>query len=353
MKSRALAQADTVGQTRPPMHAMHARSLRRSSILITLAAAALSSMAAVAQTSKSQATPPPAEPANLPDFSAWEAVAQEFGGYRADTRPRNDVTMKFSFSTEIRELSVVGGQRVKQGEVLVRARDAEIKAAVDQQRALADNGLEVVGAEKALELAEFKFNQLKSGKVFSPTEFEQLRIESETAKVQRDQAKKNLEQQAFRLKQLEGQYERYYLEAPFDGMIEEVMVEVGKGVTEQDEVLRIVNTQKLWLDPYAKTHETLKLGIQKGSPAWVLIDLPGEARVVRGTVLYVSPVADSVSQTRRVRVEIDNAQNWPAGTQALVRFSEPGGSFKVTAAATGSTTTLGTATATTVGSARE
>lgn len=333
MKSRALAKAGCPGHPNP-----HSRrwSLARPAIALALAAGGFACMAAVAQDPKSPvpAVPPAAEPATLSGLSAWEATAREFGGYRADTRPRNDVTMKFSFSTEVRELSIVGGQRVKQGEILVRARDAEIKAAVDQQRALADNTLEVLGAEKALELAEFKFNQLKSGKVFSPTEFEQLRIEAETAKVQRDQAKKNLEQQAFRLKQLEGQFERYYLEAPFDGVIEEVMVEVGKGVTEQDEVLRIVNTQKLWLDPYASTHETLQLGLKQGSPAWVLIDLPGEARVVRGTVLYVSPVADSVSQTRRVRIEIDNPQNFPAGTQALVRFSEPGGSFKTTISAT-------------------
>ncbi|MBY0310569.1 MAG: efflux RND transporter periplasmic adaptor subunit [Phycisphaerales bacterium] len=332
MKSRALAKAGCPGQPNPRFRT---RSLARPAIMIALAAGGFACMAAVAQDPKSPVatTPPGAESAPISGFSAWEATAKEFGGYRADTRPRNDVTMKFSFSTEVRELSIVGGQRVKQGEILVRARDAEIKAAVDQQRALADNTLEVLGAEKALELAEFKFNQLKSGKVFSPTEFEQLRIEAETAKVQRDQAKKNLEQQAFRLKQLEGQFERYYLEAPFDGVIEEVMVEVGKGVTEQDEVLRIVNTQKLWLDPYASTHETLQLGLKQGSPAWVLIDLPGEARVVRGNVLYVSPVADSVSQTRRVRVEIDNPQNWPAGTQALVRFSEPGGSFKTTISA--------------------
>jgi hypothetical protein len=45
--------------------------------------------------------------------------------------------------------------------------------------------------------------------------------------------------------------------------------------------------------------------------------------LVKGTVLYVSPVADAVSQTRRVRVEIANTENWPAGTQARVRFSEP------------------------------
>ena len=95
------------------------------------------------------------------------------------------------------------------------------------------------------------------------------------------------------------------------------------GCTEQEKVLRMVNTDKLWLDPYAPTYETIRLGLKEGSPAWVLIDMPDAPKLVRGKVLYVSPVADSVSQTRRVRVEIDNPQAWPAGTQAQVRFTEP------------------------------
>lgn len=267
------------------------------------------------------------------DAAIWEKAAEAFGGFKADVRPRHDVTMKFSFSTEIRTVEKNGGDRVKKGDVLARARDAEVLAAMASQKQLAENELEVRAAEKQLELAEFRFNQLKAGRTFSPTEFEELRIGTESAKVQRDQAKKNLEQQQLRMRQLEGQYERYYLEAPFDGVIEEVMVEVGQGVTEQENVIRLVNTDKLWLDPYADTAETIRLGLLAGSKAWVLINLPGKPQLVEGAVVYVSPVADSVSQTRRVRVEIDNPKGWPAGTQARVRFSAPDGS-QISAAGT-------------------
>lgn len=290
-------------------------------------------LAAVGQTVPVFAQTTPAGSAQSPALgdsspSAWDRACERFTGYKADTKPSNDVVMKFSFSTEVREINVVGGQRVRKLDVLMRARDAEIKAAIEQQRVLADNDLEVQGAEKQLELATFRFNQLKSGGTYSPTEFEELRIQAETARVQRDQAKKNLEQQRYRLDQLKGQYERYYLEAPFDGIIEEVMIQVGQGVTEQDQVLRIVNTEKLWLDPYASTPETIRLNLQEGSPAWVLVDLPDQPLVVKGKVLYVSPVADSVSQTRRVRVEIANPAGWPAGTQARVRFTQPEGQWE-------------------------
>lgn len=254
----------------------------------------------------------------------WDTRAERFGGYKAETRPKLDTTMQFSFATEVREVNARGGQRVAKGEVLLKARDAEIVAALEQQRVVAGSDHEIRAAEAALELAEFKFNQLKASKNFSNVEFEELRIGAVSARIQRDQAKINLERQRLALKQLEGQAERYYLVAPFDGIVEEVMVEIGQGVTEQQKALRLVNIDRLILDAYADTNETLALKMNTGGRAWVLVDVPGETAVVEGSIDYVSPVADSVSQTRRVRVEIANPKGWPAGTQARVRFTDPG-----------------------------
>lgn len=260
---------------------------------------------------------------NLSDKRAWQAAATNFGGFKADTRPKLDTTMQFSFATEVREILVTGGQSVKKGDMLMKARDLEIVGALEQQRLLATSDLEVQGSEKALELAVFRLEQLKGSTTFSPLEFEEASIASQTARIQRDQAKVNLQRQQFALKQLEGQAERYYLIAPFDGQVEEVMVEVGQGVSEQQKALRLVNTDSLILDAAADTDQTLRLNLGKGGKAWVLIDVPDKPAVVEGVIDYVSPVADSVSQTRRVRVEIENTAKWPAGVQARVRFIQP------------------------------
>lgn len=267
--------------------------------------------------------------------ASWDALAKEFGGYKSETKPSRDAVMQFAQSGEIRLISVSGGQRVKRGDVLARVRDAEVVAAIARQKIVAENRLEIDNAERQLELAQYRFEQLKAGKTFSPAEFEELRISAEVAKIQRDQAIVNLEAQKIALDQLLGQAERYRLEAPFDGVVEEVMVEVGQGVTENEKVLRIVNTETLWLDAYAGTSESIRLGLKENSPAWVLIELADAPRLVKGTVLYVSPVADAVSQTRRVRVEIQNTENWPAGTQARVRFTEPSGEWEKYSTPTG------------------
>ena len=260
--------------------------------------------------------------------SAWEAAAERFGGYKADTKPSRDATMQFSLSTEVKDVLVQGGQRVKRGDVLMRARDAEILAAKERQRIIAESTTEVENATKQLELAKFKFQKLKEGGTFSQSEFEELRIQSESAGLQLEQAKINRITQQIALQQIVGQAERFYLEAPFDGVIEEVMVEVGQGVTEQEKILRIVNTDRLWIDAYADTSETIRVGLKAEAPAWVLVHLADAPRLARGRVMYVSPVADSVSQTRRVRVEIENPDGWPAGTLARVRFTDPGSAWQ-------------------------
>lgn len=260
----------------------------------------------------------PAEP--------WPALAERFGGARSDTRPSRDVTMRFSFSTEVRRILVKPGQRVAEGDPLVSARDADIQAALRQQKMRAENDLEIQAAAASLELARFRFEHAERAlreDSFSIAEFEERRIDYETAKINLEAAKMRLEEEKIRLEQIEGQYERFLLAAPFDGVVEEVFVELGQGVNEQAPAVRIVNTELLWLDASTDTSETIRLGLDERSPAWVLLDIGGEAKLVKGSVLFVSPVADPVSETRRVRVEVPNVENWPAGTQARVRFTEP------------------------------
>jgi len=262
--------------------------------------------------------------------SAWRQAAARFGGVETFTKPSRDVTMRFSFPTEIREVAVVGGQRVKAGELLIRARDAEIKAALDVQKLRAGTDLEVKAAEAQLELAKFRYKNLLEAREKgsgSAMELEERRIEQRQAELTLDQAKVRLQEAQLLVQQAEGRYETYRLEAPFDGVVEEVMVDVGQGVNEQMPAIRVVNTEILWLDAFPRTGETVELGLKEGSPAWVLLDLHGGGRLVQGKVLYVSPVADSVSLTRRVRVEIANPTGLPAGTQAMVRFTPPEGEW--------------------------
>lgn len=257
----------------------------------------------------------------------WEALAVKFGGTKADTKPCQDSPMAFTIPVEVREVLVRGGEVVKKGELLIRARDDEQEAVVAGQQLQASNRNRIMNAELQKELADMNFNRIKEAMAkggANQMEFDQRRIEASAAAIAVEQEKTTHEMEKKRLAQAEGLLERYRLTAPFDGIVEEVRVEEGQGVRESDPVVRLVNIQRLRLDAYASTPETIRLRLAPGSPVWVLVALPDKPLIAVGKVVSVSPVADSVSQTRRVHVEIENTEAWPAGTPAMVRFTDPG-----------------------------
>jgi RND family efflux transporter MFP subunit len=276
----------------------------------------------------------PAAKASAPGVSAepdgWNELGASFGGVATNTKPSRDVLMRFGQPTEIREVKVHAGQRVKAGDLLIKARDSEFLPAIEQQKLRSESVLEIKAAEADLELAEFRFKNQQAAKeksAFSETEYEEARIALETKKVQLDQAKFNHDQEKLRYDQAVGQYERLRLEAPFDGIVEQVIGELGQGVNEQMDVIRVVDVSRLWLEAYAPVDQTIALKLGEGSPAWVLLDVRDGVKVLPGKVLHASPVADSVSGLRRVRVEIDNKEGLPAGLRARVRFTAPEGRF--------------------------
>ncbi len=271
------------------------------------------------------------------EADTWWTLSQKFGGAKADTKPSRSTWMRFSIPTEIREVLVTPGQKVKAGELLIRARDAEVLAALKLQQIQSENRNQILAAEQRLRLAQSRHDKGKGSGTLSPAEIIELEVALESARIELEQAKVEFSQESVRLDQLKAQAERYRLEAPFDGVVQELKVEVGQGVNEQLDVIRVVSVDTLWVEPAPPTGLVVRLGLKPGSPAWVLIDTGGAGGeagesgagggkpvLLKGKVLYAAPVADSVSETCVVRVEVENTPGLKIGTQARVRFEEPG-----------------------------
>lgn len=261
----------------------------------------------------------------------WESRAKAFGGYEWVTRPSRDAVMGFTLPVDVQEIAVVGGQKVKKGQLLIRGRDGEATANVAVQQVRANNNAGVKNAEAALELAKLRFDDGKRAReegALTAAEFDERRVAVLSAEAALDNAKSQAQEERERLIQLQKQAERYRLEAPFDGEVELVACEVGQAVDVQASIIRIVATDPMWVDVPTPADESMRVVLQNGQRAWVLLDVPSEGEsqapvIVEGKVLYVSPVVDA-SGSRRARVELPNAKGWPAGTRARVRFTEPG-----------------------------
>lgn len=266
---------------------------------------------------------------NAPTASDSSAVLREFGGYRSFTRPSRDATMGFSQPTQVQEVLVKGGQSVKAGDLLIRGDDREDQALLKLQRMRAETDLPVRGAKAAMDLADIEYKRLQEARQqggSSPQELDRARLTLERATVEYQQAILNQRQEVVQIERLDARIVHLRLQAPFDGQIDNIQVDVGQSVSENDKVIRIVNVDVLWIDVPASTFDAATQTVKDGDKAWVLVEAAGKFRMMEGKVIEVSPVADFSSRTRRVRAEIANpkgAQRLVAGDPAWVRFTAP------------------------------
>lgn len=258
------------------------------------------------------------------------AVGDTFG-FKAIALAKEDAALSFPMPVEIAEILVRSGQRVARGDLLVRARDDEVRLQRDLQRLSAETNLPVERAFAAMEQARVEWEgqdevrrRSKATHVpYAVIELERARTTYLLREAEHKLAQLEKEQQLKQLDFRQAQLDRMRIVAPFDGIIDRIACHIGEVRRESEPVIRIVATDVLKIDAQPPAHLTLDLNLKPGDPAWVLMDLPGEPRVYMGTVMEVAPTVDSASRTRTVRVELDNRHGWPAGLNAWVRFTEP------------------------------
>ena len=263
-------------------------------------------------------------PGDIPDITT-------FGGVKAPVRASRDATLSFTFPAEVAKVLVKGGQRVKQGELLLQAKDEEARAQRDLQKSQAESDLDVQKAQTGVDQAQVEFDGWKVMKdkksAGSDIEYDRARTVLAARKVELEIAKLQVVQARIQLALRQAQLDRFAMVAPFDGIVDNVLVEVGEVKRDTEPVLKIVATDPLWIDANAPTNQTIMLRLKPGDQAWVVLELPGEPAVHVGRIIEVGAEADAASGTRRVRVELANVTGWPAGVQAWVRFTPPEGDW--------------------------
>jgi RND family efflux transporter MFP subunit len=257
-----------------------------------------------------------------------------FSSVKAVTRPSRDAIMSFTVPTKITEIVVRGGQEVTKGQTIVRGDEAEDRAMLKLQKVRAETDLPVERARKQMELAETEFKiqqEVRAGGGSSDQQLERARLAFEVARIDVSKAQMEQTQEVIQVERLEARVDKFRIEAPFDGIVDNVMLDVGHAASENDKVVRVVNVDRLWIDAPAPTQDPVTLALKVGDKAWVLVDMAGSPVVREGTVIEVAPTADAASRTRRVRVEVENPkgpQRLLAGEPSYVRFTPPGDEFR-------------------------
>jgi multidrug efflux pump subunit AcrA (membrane-fusion protein) len=108
--------------------------------------------------------------------------------------------------------------------------------------------------------------------------------------------------------------------SPIDGFVEQINVEVGESVQALADTIRIVRIDPLWIDVHVPQDKAYTVKV--GDTAIVKFPKP-QKKSSSGKIIFVSRAADAASSTLRVRIEVPNKSNRPAGECAHIVFSTP------------------------------
>lgn len=198
----------------------------------------------------------------------------------ASVMANQDVQVAAEESGTIREILAEKGTRVSKGQPIAKIDDMILLAQVEHARAQSDLAAQTWDRRKRL--------------------YEEDQVGSEISYLE---AKAAAEQAFANLKALEGRLARTTIRAPFAGVLEQRMVEVGSMVAPGQVVARVVD-----LDPVkvvAGVPERYAADVRKGAQADVTLDvLPGE--VHQAAIQYVGSTVDPQSRTFPIEVVVPN-----------------------------------------------
>ena len=194
------------------------------------------------------------------------------------TAPARVVEINAETLGRVVEIGGKRGTRLENGEIIVRlderdrhAKLAEATATVRQRE------LEFAAREK-----------LKNESYVSEAQLQEAAAQLEAAKAEFARAELDIQHTLIR--------------APFDGALQERMVEIGDYVKVGDPVAIFVDERKLIVSANVSEFDAHFVSIGKKASATL-----ATGQVVEGRIRYVAPVADEATRTFTVELEINNA----------------------------------------------
>ena len=207
------------------------------------------------------------------------------------------------------------GQRVRKGDVLLRIRDNDLRAAL----ALAEQDLESAKANsmEACVAADLSARELKrledlhrsDDRVVSQEMLDRAQSERDSTAARCQAGRAAIQRAQAAIELARANWSKAVLRAPFDGVVAELKAEVGEWVSPSPPavpippVLDIIDPSSIYIS--APLDEVDAGKVHTGQPARITLD-PYPNRSFKGSVTRVAPyVQDAQEQNRTLEVEAD------------------------------------------------
>lgn len=234
--------------------------------------------------------------------------AAQTENYSGVVKGRYETNLSFQIGGKIISRDVQAGSFVHTGEVLMTIDPKDI---VEQSHS-AD--AQVASARAQLELAKAnldRYSELFKSEAIAAAVLDQYKTQYDAAKAAYDAA-------VAQARQSQNALEYATLTANADGVISEILAEVGQVVAAGQTVLKLVQTNEF--EVVVNIPENKISNVQIGQR--VTINFWATKDVVSGTVREISPMADLASRTFTVKISLPDVKNIQLGMTANVSMRE-------------------------------
>jgi membrane fusion protein (multidrug efflux system) len=241
-------------------------------------------------------------------------------GIRAVTNPSADRTLSYVQPGRIAKVYFKEGEWVKAGQVLVQQDDAVEQIQLAQLEAASEDTTQIQASEASLAQKRVDLKKLEkaaANNAATELEVEYAKLNVTMAELSLQLANFEHEQAKRKYNEVKVQIEKMRLKSPIDGRIENIHMETGESINALADVVRVVRIDPLWIDvPVPLVKAT---ALSHGQTARVRFPDPNMVSI-EGRIIYIAAVADAASSTLRVRIEVPNKSNRPAGEHVEIIF---------------------------------
>ncbi|MEX1119455.1 MAG: efflux RND transporter periplasmic adaptor subunit [Terrimicrobiaceae bacterium] len=206
--------------------------------------------------------------------------------YAADLVPWKQAAVPSEVAGRVIETAVEAGQVVSKGDTLMKVEDRRAKITLELTQARHEEAMRLLGEAE----------RLQKSSVVSQTQYESVLSSAKVTKAQLDEAK--------------DAWERHTVKAPFDGVVNQRLVDQGDAVNINQAVVELVDVERLRVKFMVAGNDLS--AFSPGREVEVRL-LSGGRQNVAAKVDYVSRSADPATKMFQVEAVVDNAGGGMAG----------------------------------------
>lgn len=208
---------------------------------------------------------------------------------QGDVSPNREVTLRAETNGTVKDILIEEGERVKEGDVILR---------LDMD----DRAIRLERARARMAEARRKYEAANA-----------LGKKGYAAQSRVDEALALLKDAEAEEKQILLEIEHTDIRAPFEGLLDKRMIEIGDYVSVRDEIITVVDNTPLVVAVPVPQHEIGHILV--GGPAMIVRP---DGKQATGRIRFVAPKASSTTRTFRVEIEVPNPEGLASGTSASV-----------------------------------